>query len=404
MGRTGDKGARRDEKSNESERGQTERSGKQKLAQAEESREQLYISLDRIKRTMEGHPRVLRELAALERDVTELFRVSGMGERKAATRDTAEEKEISANKVREEASVAANKRELDQSDLGEKEVVIEQEELDYIERLGQYYREHPENFQKINGYVVSTLEPNTGATRDVGSSMEVKLGSAQVRTESDGLPTWAIHDTHTEVQGATKYEGYRREFSAVSNKLMTEGCLHIREGLAALGKSVEALLQIGHTAEQMITEWGAEKEDVVDGDRDKRRFELKQAEPQARCRRVEATEGAFAKKPRHSTTSNPSKLSVKEPRAEKDRAQEGALPIRCTAGLSTKEVAADRGKAPVTQTLPCNAVDLAKWLESVEGKKSKRLKKWRKTKREYLRQLDLMDEGEPPDSPPSEPA
>jgi hypothetical protein len=160
-----------------------------------------------------------------------------------------------------------------------KQVVIEQEELDYIDRLGMHYREHPEDFRKISplrwvdGYLVGTYEPDieethdgetmevglevnqaeprsadsstwTGEeedTHDDGSSMEAKLEEAQDEPDSNRLPAWMNDESHTEERDLESLgEGGRKLLSTLHGlRRQIEERPRIREGLTALVENVE---------------------------------------------------------------------------------------------------------------------------------------------------------------------
>jgi len=63
-----------------------------------------------------------------------------------------------------EAKIKQIEEEIKKKLLGNKIVVIEQEELDYIDRLGTHYRDNPEDVRKltsmkiVNGHLVGALE------------------------------------------------------------------------------------------------------------------------------------------------------------------------------------------------------------------------------------------------------
>ena len=63
-----------------------------------------------------------------------------------------------------EAKIKQIEKEIKKKLLGNKTVVIEQEALDYIDRLGTHYRDKPEDVWKltsmkiVNGHLVGALE------------------------------------------------------------------------------------------------------------------------------------------------------------------------------------------------------------------------------------------------------
>ena len=91
--------------------------------------------------------------------------------------------------------------------LGTKIIVIGQEELDYIDRLGTHYREHPEDIRKlssvnlVNGHLVGALEQNMveanleasqarpGPSSLEGPSKEVKYLKRNVKKEHEPIDT-----------------------------------------------------------------------------------------------------------------------------------------------------------------------------------------------------------------------
>ena len=80
--------------------------------------------------------------------------------------------------ARVEAEVKQVEEEIKKKLLGKKVVVIEQEELDYIDKLGTHYQENPEDIRKlssmnlINGHLVGALEQK---------KVEGKLEASQAR-------------------------------------------------------------------------------------------------------------------------------------------------------------------------------------------------------------------------------
>jgi hypothetical protein len=279
----------------------------------------------------------------------------------------------------------------------DKRVVIEQEELDCIDRLGRHYREHPEDFRKISslswvdGYLVGTYEPNmeeahddketmeaglevnpaeprsgdlstwTGEipqeedTHDDGSSIEAELEGAQVEPESDRLPAWMNDDSHMEEQDlASLGEGGRKLLSTLHRlRRMKEEKLRIREGLTALEKNVEKeLLELCRGMEQdrimrrMIDETAdgndeeeevPRTEDITDRDVTEGRLELNQAEQRPDCGHTSMVEGALAKRPRDNIANGSNEHLVEGPRTGKDKIRlpvpEGTLPWGCTTEL-----------------------------------------------------------------------
>ena len=106
-----------------------------------------------------------------------------------------------------EAEIKQIEEEIKKKLLGKKVVVIEQEELDYIDRLGTHYREHPEDIQKfssmnlVSGHLVGALEQDVmkgkleGSQAEPGSncleepSKEVKYLRRNVKVEHKPIDT-----------------------------------------------------------------------------------------------------------------------------------------------------------------------------------------------------------------------
>jgi len=111
----------------------------------------LLLTLDRLKRLKEERPRIREELKALKNNIEGLLQLS------QAMKQVANEEEEAETK---------------------KEVVVIEQELNYIDRLGAHYRNHPEDFRKlssmglINGHLVGALEQN---------KVEGKLEASQAR-------------------------------------------------------------------------------------------------------------------------------------------------------------------------------------------------------------------------------
>jgi len=86
--------------------------------------------------------------------------------------------------ARVEAEVKQVEEKIRKKLLSKKVVVIEQEELDYIDRLGTHYRNHPEDIRKlssmnlVNGHLVGALKQN---------KVEGKLETSQARTGPSSL-------------------------------------------------------------------------------------------------------------------------------------------------------------------------------------------------------------------------
>ena len=109
--------------------------------------------------------------------------------------------------ARVEAEIKQIEEEIKKKLLGKKVVVIEQEELDYIDRLGTQYREHPEDIQKfssmnlVSGHLVGALEQNAMEDKLEGSearpglscleepSKEVKYLRRKVKVEHEPIDT-----------------------------------------------------------------------------------------------------------------------------------------------------------------------------------------------------------------------
>ena len=81
-----------------------------------------------------------------------------------------------------EAEIKQVVEEIKKNFLGKKIFVIEQEELDYIDKLGTHYPDNPEDVRKlssmkvVNGHLVGALEQNTMGDKLEGSQAEPGSG------------------------------------------------------------------------------------------------------------------------------------------------------------------------------------------------------------------------------------
>jgi len=210
------------------------------MASLGEGGRKLLLTLDRLKRLKEERPRIREELEALEKnvkdellqlgwtmeqdevagcankgeevvedvaDVTTMegeLEVDQVGPGSCSTADMElkeldegiqhgdldlqelfdERARLKKESARVEAKVKQVEEKIRKKLLSKKVVVIEQEELDYIDRLGTHYRNHPEDIRKlssmnlVNGHLVGALEQN---------KVEGKLEASQARPGPSSL-------------------------------------------------------------------------------------------------------------------------------------------------------------------------------------------------------------------------